>query len=243
MSTRIDQAPALPERVKLFLEQIDKPGTILALFDEGKFFYAYDDILEAIIRYCLTESKHITLRVGGYSYRVQRQAFYLSYMLQTAPERLESIYCDYYRPNVDYGDAKAIFHELRDYRFDYEDPFVKYAEEYDYKCVALQGVVHSMVYYYVNNIDPGWYDKDGKFHRFYDKLRGLEALGDVTMIRGYADIKPATAALYSDSGSGCGDEIYFGPAAHFDKRSRTSSQQKLFEDAGIPFMNYGKKTR
>lgn len=97
-----------------------------------------------------------------------------------------------------------------------------------------------MVYYYVNNIDPGWYDKDGNIHRFYDKHRGLEALGDVTMVRGYVDIKPATAALYSDSGSGCGDEIYCGPAAHYDKRSRTSSQRKLFEDAGIPFLNYWK---
>ena len=230
----------LPEETQEYLKQIDEPGAILALFDEEKMFYAYEGPLEAIIRYCLTESKHITLRVGGYSYRMERQALYLSYVLQTVPTRLESIYCGYHRPCIDYKDARAVFRELCKYDFDYEDPFVKYAEEYDYKCVTLRGVPHTMVYYYVNNIDPGWYDKEGNFHRFYDKHRGLEALGNVTMVRGYGDIKPATAALYSDSGGGCGDEIYCGLAAHYDKRSRTSSQRKLFEDAGIPFLNYGK---
>ena len=157
------------------------------------------------------------------------------------PERLESIYCGYYPPSEDHGDARAIFHELDKYSFDYDDPFVRYSEDYDYKCFALGGVMHPMVYYYVNNIDTGWYDRDGKFCGFYDKQRGLQALGDVVMIRGYSDIKPATAAVFSDSGNHPGDQIFCGPAAHYDKRDRTSSQRKLFEDARIPYLNIGVK--
>ena len=233
--------PVLPVHVKEFIDMIDQPGAILALFDEGKLFYGYSDILEAIIRYTLTESKHITLRVGGYSYRVEGQALSLSCDLGNNPERLESIYCGYYPPNEDHSDARAIFHELDKYSFDYDDPFVRYSEDYDYKCFALGGVMHPMVYYYVNNIDTGWYDRDGKFCGFYDKQRGLQALGDVVMIRGYTDIKPATAAVFSDSGNHPGDQIFCGPAAHYEKRDRTSSQRKLFEDARIPYLNIGVK--
>ena len=234
------QLPATPQNAKEFIDDLDRPGTIIALFDEGKLFYTYADELESVIRYILTETKHITLRVGGYSYRVERQALDISKELDIDPCRLESIYCGYFEPHVDHLLAKATFRELKEYAFDYDNPFVRYAEEYDYKCFAIGGVTHSMVYYYVNNIDTGWYDKDGKFCGFYDKHRGLEALGDVVMIRGYQDIKPANAAIFTDSGRHFGDEIYCGPAAHFDKRDRTSSQRKLFEGAHIPFIDLGK---
>lgn len=66
---------------------------------------------------------------------------------------------------------------------------------------------------------------------------GLRALTDVAMVRGYEDIRPATAAIYTDSGRGQGDCLFFGPTSHSDKKSRGASQRKLFEDAGIKFLN------
>ena len=229
----------LSEETKRFVDSIDKPGAILALFDEGKMFLAYTGVYDSLIHYVLNNTKHIMLRVGGYSYRVERSVIGKAHTLGTEPGRVECLYCGSSDPAEDYGVTNTRYHLMRKYDFEYDDDFVKYAEEYDYKCVELGGEMHPMVYYYVNNIDTGWYTADGLFHGFYSNDRGLQALTDVAMIRGYKDIKPATAVVFTNSGHGAGDEIFCGPAAHFDKRDRTSSQRKLFEDAKTPYLVIG----
>lgn len=234
-------AQPLSKEIKQFIDKHDREGAILALFDEGKGFLAYTGLYYTIIRYVLSKTQHITIRVGGYSYRAEKAALHISTQLKCKPERLESIYCDYYKPSVDYGDANAKFFELYDYLFDYEMELVKYAEQYDYKTFSMNGENHPMVYYYVNNIDTGWYSEDGEFHGFYDKRRGLQALGDVIMIRGYKDIRPATCAIFTDSGRDYSNEIYCGNMAHFDRKTRAGSQRQLFEDARIPYLDIGGK--
>ena len=239
-----DNTKPLPEKARRFLEMIDEPGAVLAFFDEGKTYYSYTGIYytgiyESFIRYVFSNTKHITLRVGGYSYRVESGVLSISQLLRADQRRIECLDC---QPDCLVENEKSVgprYHLMSKYVFNYEDEFVKYAEEYDYKYFALGGMERPMVYYYVNNIDTGWYSEDGQFKNFYSKERGLQALSDVAMIRGYKDIKPATAAVFTDSKLGAGTEILFGPAAHFDKQDRASSQRKLFEDARIPYLNLG----
>ena len=98
-----------------------------------------------------------------------------------------------------------------------------------------------MVYYYVNNIDTGWYDEEGKFCSFYSKERGLQAITDVIMIDGYQDIAPATAAICTFTFDSTGDTILSGSSIHNDHRSRTTSQRWLIEQAGIKLLDLTRK--
>ncbi len=214
----------LPKEVKAFIDDIDHPGAILAMFDEGKAFARVmfpepPYLLHSdIVAYILTATRHITIRIGGYSDRVAGVVMDVAKNLNCEPWRIEHL-------------------SMRDYDFEPESQFVQYAEQYDFKHFSMGGEAHPMVYWYVNKIDTGFYNEDGSFVPFYSKDRGLQALTDVAMVRGYEDIRPATAALYTDSGRGRGDSLFFGPTSHTDKRSRGSSQRKLFEDAGIKFLN------
>ena len=214
----------LPPEVKEFIDSIDLPGAILAIFDEGKAFARTmipepPYLLHAdIVQYILTATRHITIRVGGYSDRVARVVMDVAEKLGCEPCRVEHL-------------------SMRDYDFNPESPFVKYAEQYDFKYFSMGGEARPMVYWYVNKIDTGFYEEDGSFVPFYSNDRGLQALTDVAMVRGYEDIRPATAALYTDSGRGRGDILFFGPTSHSDRKSRGGSQRKLFEDAGIKFLN------
>ena len=214
----------LPLQVKDFIDSIDTPGAVLAIFDEGKAFARTmfpepPYLLHAdIVQYILTATRHITIRVGGYSDRVARIVMDVAEKLGCEPCRVEHL-------------------SMQNYDFDPGSQFVKDAEQYDFKYFSMGGEVHPMVYWYVNKIDTGFYEDDGRFVPFYSNDRGLQALTDVAMVRGYEDIRPATAAIYTYSGRGRGDILFFGPTSHSDKKSRGDSQRKLFEDAGIKFLN------
>lgn len=212
--------PTLSAKVKSFIDNMDRPGSVVALFDNGKGFYNDVDAFEAVIRHILSETRFIVLRVGGNSYRAEGMAYGLSREIGNDPARLESIYCGHNIPEDYLAQARATCHRFYDYNFNYEDDFVRYAERYDKRNFTFGGETHPMVYYYVNNIDTGWYDKKGRFTSFNDKDKGLQALGDVAMICGYADIKPATAAIVAS--------LRYGPDA---------CQRRLAEDAGIPFLD------
>ena len=233
----------LPKELKEFIGSIDRPGAVLALFDEGKGFarnlfpeppyYIHEDM----IKYVLTSTKHITLRVGGYSYRVAQAVLNIAEKLGTEPRRVEYLSAENEVPENDRPDATSIRIRMRDFDFESDDPFVKYAEQYDFKYFSMESDAHPTVYYYVNKIDTGFYKDDGSFVPFYSNGRGLQALSDVAMVRGYKDIRPATAAIYTDSGRSRGDSIFFGPASHADRKTRGSCQRMLFEDAGIKSFN------
>ena len=174
-----------------------------------------------IVHYILTSTRHIAIRVGGYSYRVADIVKKVAKELRCEPWRVE-----YLSGSM-----------MEEYDFDPDSDFVKYVEGYDYKFFSMEGESHPMVFYYVNKIDTGFYNEDGSFVPFYNKDRGLQALTDVAMIHGYGDVRPATAALYTDSWKGRGDTPQIGPTIHSDKKTIGSSQRGLFEDAGIKFLN------
>lgn len=233
----------LENKVSDFICEIDKPGAILTVFDEGKVF-ARCDILEYEPTYCYVmrrvwrESKNVVIRVGGYSYRAEGMAMELVKELPKDRVYLECL-SDY--STSSYEDPRIRVICMRDFKFDYGMDIVQQAEEYDFKTFSNEKGSHCMVYYYVNNIDTGFYDKNGVFYRFYSKDRGLQAITDVIMINGYEDIAPATGAICTFTFDSEGDRLYISNAVHKDRRSRTSSQRMLIEKAGIKLLDLTNK--
>ncbi len=230
------------EMIDSFIMDIDKPGAVLTIFDEGKAFVRchhlnYENLYEYLIKQVFQKSKYIVIRVGGYSYRVANMVLY---RVKQLPE--DRVYVEY----LSEGSAEEEWKErdprvrivgMGKYKFTSDMAIVKDALNYDFKTFGNHNGSHTMVYYYVNNIDTGWYDEGGKFFPFYNKDRGLQAISDVVMIKGFMDIAPATAAVCTFTFDSGGDIIIAGSSIHKDKLSRTSSQRKLIYDAGIKLLD------
>ena len=225
-------------KTQQYIHEIDKPGAIISVFDEGKAFarycaLGYQYLYSKIFDFVFHNTKYVRIRVGGYSHRAASMA-------QRRIEKLpkDRIYVDYLSLGKSnkierLTDPRVNTIYMGDYQFTEDMAIVKGAEEYDFKSFGDKNGMHSMVYYYVNNIDTGFYDENGNFHRFYNKNRGLQAISDVVMIKGYKDIPPATAVISTFTFDQEGDIIIAGGSMHKDRRCRTSSQRMLINSAGI----------
>lgn len=240
-------SPEIKERIDSFIRDIDNPGSVLTLFDEGKVFARcrhldYQALYAYIIRKIFKESRYIVVRVGGYSDRVSQMAINLA---KDQPE--DRVYVEYLSNGTADDewldrDSRIRIVGMGKYKFKPGMDIVKQAEDYDFKSFGSRHAVHTMVYYYVNNIDTGWYDSDGEFSPFYNKYRGLQAITDVVMINGFDDISPATAAMCTFTFDSTGDILLAGGTIHKDRRSRTSSQKMLIERAGIKLLDLTHKS-
>ena len=232
----------MKEQIDRFIKENDKPGTIVALFDEGKVFTRarhlhYESTYAYFIKRVLKESEHMVLRVGGYSYRVADMVINIAKQQQK-----DRIYVEY----LSKGAAEDEWNErdpririvgMGKYKFHPGMDIVKQADEYDFKTFGNKNGSHTMVYYYVNNIDTGWYEENGEFCPFYNKYRGLQAITDVIMVNGYEDITPAAAAVCTFTYDSGGNILLACGTKHEDRHSRTSSQRKLIMDAGIKLLD------
>ena len=229
----------LKDKVSEFIHEIDKPGAILTVFDEGKVFarcveLEYEPTYSYVMRRVWNESKNIRIRVGGYSYRAEGLALRLAKELPKDRVYIEYL-SDYSTSANDDPRIKVI--SMRMFKFSFDMDVVQQAAEYDFKTFGNEQGTHCMVYYYVNDIDTGFYDEKGVFYPFYSKNRGLQAITDVIMINGYEDIMPATAAICTFTFDSVGDSMFISNAVHKDRRSRTSSQRMLIEKAGIKLLD------
>ncbi len=237
-----EPSPEMKKKIEKFIQEIDKPGAILTMFDEGKAFARcryceYEYLYAYIINKIFKESKHIVIRVGGYSFRVAEMVIN---MVKSQPKN--RIYVEYLsKGSVEdewiRKDPRMRTIGMGKYNFRKDMDVVKEADEYDFKTFGNRSGSHTMVHFYVNNIDTGFYLDDGIFMPFYDKYRGLQAITDVIMIKGYENIAPATAAMSTFTFNLGGDMIFARGAVHKDRRSRTSSQRRLIESAGINLLD------
>ena len=237
--------PKTKDMIDNFVSEIDKPGAVLVMFDEGKIFASWDMnymckskyAYKYLIKRVFCHSKYIVIRVGGYSYRVADMVLgYVKYL----PEN--RTYVEHFSDSSDEGDwdyrpprIKTV--NMNHYTFSPDMDIVNKAEEYDFKTFGNNSGSHTMVHFYVNNITTGWYNEKGEFFSFYDNNRGLEAISDVAMIYGYDNLAPATAAVATFTYDDDGDSIFAGGSVHKDRRSRTSSQKKLIEDSGVKLLD------
>lgn len=229
-------------KIDAFIHDIDYPGSVLTMFDEGKVFarcrhFEYQALYAYVIKKIFSNTRHVVIRVGGYSDRVSQMAINLA---KTQPEG--RVYVEHL--SIGSADNEWLDRDSRirtigmgKYKFKPSMDIVKQAEKYDFKTFGSRNGSYPMVYYYVNNIDTGWYDANGQFCSFYDKYRGLQAITDVIMVNGYEDISPATAAVCTFTFDSRGDILLAGGTIHEDKRSRTSSQKKLIEHAGVRLLD------
>ena len=239
-----DIDPEVKESIDKFVTDIDKPGAILVMFDEGKVFASTDindlckirDAYQYLIMRVLFHSKYIVIRVGGYSYRV---AGMVLDSVKDHPKNRTYVehFLDWFDKDKWNRPPKVKTINMNQYTFTTDMDIVKKAEEYDFKTFGNNGISHTMVHFYVNNISTGWYDNKGEFVPFYHNYRGLQAISDVAMIYGFDNIPPATAAVATFTYDDDDDTIFAGSTVHKDRRSRTSSQKKLIEDSGVKFLD------
>lgn len=233
------------ERIDNFVSEIDQPGAIVAMFDEGKAFAGWSvngmcqsiNAYRYLIKRIFYHSKHIVIRVGGYSFRIQDMVLSRARKLPEDRTYVEHLTDANDEGNWDYRPPRIKTVYMNRYTFSPDMEIVKKAEEYDFKTYGNQSGSHTMVHFYVNNISTGWYDKKGEFFPFYDNIRGLQAITDVAMLYGYDQIAPATAVVATFTDYADGNIILAGDSIHKNRRSRTSSQKKLIEDSGVKLLD------
>ena len=195
----------LNEQIISFIDKHDNEGEELALYDEDKFTNRVfsDSKQYAAMLKRLLMTKHLKIRVGGNSFRVGEAITEMTKALDVENKVL---------------DFDANF---REEQFVWGSPIIDYADKFDFRWQGVKGVGrHSMVWYYVNNVDTGWYNEDGSFCRCDTNEKGYWQIVEVIKAKGYKFIAPATCALI------CG------------KDPRISGrQQTMLEEDGIDCIN------
>ncbi len=107
-----------------------------------------------------------------------------------------------------------------DIQFEWGSPLTDYADKYDFRSQGGNGMHHSMVWYYVNNVDCGWFDENGIFRSFNTKEKGYWQIVEVIKAKGYKDVEPVTCALI------CGNDPRI-----------SGRQQAMLEEEGIDYIN------
>ena len=195
----------LDETIISFIEKHDNEGEELALHDEDKFtrrsFSDSKQYAAMLKRLLLT--KYLKIRIGGNSFRVGETITEMAKALGVEGKVL---------------DFDAYF---REEQFVWGSALIDYADKFDFRWQGEKGTGrHSKVWYYVNNVDCGWYEKDGSFCRFDTNEKGYWQIVEVIKAKGYKFIAPASCALI------CG------------KDPRISGrQQTMLEEEGIDHIN------
>jgi hypothetical protein len=195
----------LDETIISFIEKHDNEGEELALYDEDKFtnqLLNFSKQYSAMLKRLLL-TKHLKIRIGGNSFRVGESITNMAKILGVKDKVL---------------DFDAYFIKEQ---FVWGSPLIDYADKFDFRSQQANGAgSHSKVWYYVNNVDCGWYKEDGSFCRFDSKEKGYWQIVEVIKTKGYNSIKPATCAII------CG------------KDPRISGrQQTMLEEEGIDYLN------
>ena len=195
----------MDETIISFIEKHDNEGEELALYDEDKFtlrLFSDSEQFAAMLKRLLL-TKHLKIRIGGNSFRVGEDITNMAKALSVENKVLD--FDAYYK----------------DEQFVWGSPLIDYADKFDFRWQGVKGVGrHSMVWYYVNNVDTGWYNEDGSFCRFDTNEKGYWQIVEVIKAKGYNSIRPATSALI------CG------------KDPRISGrQQTMLEEEGIDYIN------
>ena len=195
----------LDEAIISFIEKHDNEGEELALYDEDKFTHRVfsDSKHFAAMLKRLLLTKHLKIRIGGNSFRIGNYITDIAKALGVENKVL---------------DFDTTF---REEQFKWGSPLIDYADKFDFRSQGGKDTGHhSKVWYYVNNVDCGWYKEDGSFCRFDTKEKGYWQIIEVIKAKGYNLIKPATCALI------CG------------KDPRISGrQQMMLEEERIDYIN------
>ena len=195
----------LDKTIISFIEKHDNEGEELALYDEDKFTHRIfsDSKQYAAMLKRLLLTKHLKIRIGGNSFRVGESITNMAKALGVEDKVL---------------DFDAYF---KDEQFVWGSPLIDYADKFDFRSSqANKAGIRSKVWYYVNNVDCGWYNEDGNFCRFNSNVKGYWQIVEVIKTKGYNSIKPATCALI------CGNDARI-----------SGRQQTMLEEEGIDYLN------
>ena len=193
----------LDNSLKTFLDEIDQPGAVLAIIDEDKITNRFGgteimNVYEKVLEYVMTELKYLSIRVGGNSYRSGNFLATLMKEKNYPTGRFVNLICSNSESRATFTEPNVREIDMRDFDFKKDMELVEIADKFDIRCMHRNELTHSLVWFYVNNISTGWFKADGDFMPFNSNIKGLWMLTEVAKIRGFLDMKPASAVLYSD---------------------------------------------
>ena len=219
----------IPDATKEFLASVDKPGTILVVFDLGKGTYRLPrPYIEALARYLKHETHAMTIRSGGNSYRF---AGMLNQKDSPAGERrrFEFFFTrDDYNRSKEYYPPPSTIHLFDEFDITPDSDLAKEAIELDFR----RHLGHPNAECVFHDKDPGfWKEVDEYFGRPESKItlealhswdgiakeKGRWAVLDWLMVRGWQDVPKATHILHM-GGSGY----------------RQPYELKIIEKSGLP---------
>lgn len=129
---------SLPRHVMDFLKSIDKDDTILVVSDCDKGIYNYRKIFSELCEFLFAETHHMTVRVGGNSYRFAGWLMgYLLDMKASDNHRFEFFLSpfeadsDKAERRIEKMRATMTIHLMSDYKFDLASDFMRYVDRYD----------------------------------------------------------------------------------------------------------------
>ena len=125
---------SLPQHVMDFLKSIDKDDTILVISDCDKMIYNYLNVFDELSKFLFAETHHITVRVGGNSFRFAKALMaYLRDMKAADNRRFEFFLSprDKREPWIEEMRATMTVHFMSDYKFDLSSDFMRYVDRYD----------------------------------------------------------------------------------------------------------------
>ena len=192
----------LDKSLKAFLDEIDQPGAVLAITDEDKITSRCgEDIMNAyerVLEYVMTDLKYLSIRVGGNSFRSGNFLATLMKEKNYPTGRFVNLICSNSESRATFTEPNVREIDMRDFDFKKDMEIVEIADKFDIRGMQRNESTHSLVWFYVNNISTGWFKSDGEFMPFNSNIKGLWMLTEVAKIRGFLDMEPASAVLYSD---------------------------------------------
>ena len=122
---------SLPQHVMDFLKSIDKDDTILVISDCDKMIYNYLNVFDELSKFLFAETHHMTVRVGGNSFRFAKALMaYLRDMKAADNRRFEFFLSprDKREPWIEEMRATMTVHFMSDYKFDLSSDFMRYVK-------------------------------------------------------------------------------------------------------------------
>ena len=172
--------PFFLQRTTEFIRSIDKPETVLVLFDAGKGNEFVDFALKPITEYLMYNTQHMTIRVGGnanvLAYTILHKGLNSLSSIQN-PERFEF----YFEKSRD-GENWGKMHYMNQLDFTSDAQLVDACIKYHWKDAYKEGFIPSL-------IESGQWKLEEK---------GLTSVADYIQLKGFAlaGIRPATHVMF-----------------------------------------------
>lgn len=184
----------LPQETLKFLRSIDRPGTILMLFD--LYAYGFAGVtgrqMALLARFLARETRHMTIRGGGHHFHLMELV--LKYRSADEPTDRFEFFLTQHQSSFVEGLEKANVHVFREGEIPEDSPIAHAAMELDFQRDEKGHTFAEWVFQ--DNVGEEGKKKASKLDLLYNSEHGWWTVGDMVAVLGWQDISPATNILH-----------------------------------------------